>query len=221
MKTLNEVKSHVNVVGYNQFAINKIEGFLLGNGLLGADFEMEYMIGDHDFDDFIKWFNSDSCKIQSFDDDFVKGDFVHLSNGVNILLLSDVEENSCVGTDGEKIKKYTLLNGTRPCYEDEIASIETKLMVNGIRFSYDCDEVKPMVNNINSNDSNEIDKLISDIEDAAKEIKSCAIDVLNVGCVEAIENIISSIHEGKLDSDEEIALIRSLHALVELGKMYE
>jgi hypothetical protein len=221
MKTLNEVKSHVDVVGYNQFAINKIEGFLLGSGLLGGDFEMEYMIGDHDFDDFIKWFNSDSSKIQSFDDDFAKGDFVHLSNGVNILLLSDIEEDSCVGTDGEKIKKYTLLNGTRPCYEDEIASVEAKLMANGIRFSYDCDDVKPMVNRINTTDSDIIDKILSDIEDTAKEIKSRAIDILNVDCVEAIENIISSIHEGKLDSDEEEALVRSLHALVELGKMYE
>lgn len=59
MRTLEEVKAHVNGVGYEQLAISKIEGFLLGNGLLGDDFEMEYMSGEHTFEDFRKWFNSE------------------------------------------------------------------------------------------------------------------------------------------------------------------
>lgn len=68
MKTLKEVKEHLNGVGYNQFAIRKIEGFLIGNGLLDEEFEMEYMIGERDFDDFRAWFNDEKSQDDFFED---------------------------------------------------------------------------------------------------------------------------------------------------------
>ena len=83
MKTLEEVKAHVDKVGYNQLAIQKIEGFLLGNGLLGEEFEMEYMIGERTFDDFRNWFNSVEAKKQEIDwNEFGLGDFIHIQKAI-------------------------------------------------------------------------------------------------------------------------------------------
>lgn len=136
MKTLEEVKAHVNVVGYNQLAIQKIEGFLLGNGLLGDDFEMEYMIGELDFDDFRKWFNSENKKEIDWSE-FGFGDFIHVDKETNAIALGDIYDNKFVGTNGNIIHLFELTNESRPCNEGEIESINNSLSNNGVSFCFD------------------------------------------------------------------------------------
>lgn len=138
MKTLEEVKAHVNKVGYNQLAIQKIEGFLLGNGLLGEDFEMEYMIGERDFDDFRTWFNGEEEKKSEIDwSEFGFGDFIHVQEGIDVVLLGGIHDKKlvCVN-DRFEAKCFLVTNETRPCNEEEIESLIKTLNKCGITFCF-------------------------------------------------------------------------------------
>ena len=138
MKTLEEVKAHVNKVGYNQLAIQKIEGFLLGNGLLGEDFEMEYMIGERDFDDFRNWFNCKEEKKSEIDwSEFGFGDFIHVQEGIDVVLLGGIHDEKilCIN-DKFEAKCFLVTNETRPCNEEEIESIMKTLNKCGITFCF-------------------------------------------------------------------------------------
>lgn len=156
MKTLEEVKAHVDKVGYNQLAIQKIEGFLLGNGLLGGDFEMEYMIGERTFDDFRTWFNMEEEKKSEIDwSEFGFGDFIHVQKGIDVVLLGGIYDGNVVCYNGECIVKLILTNQPRPCNEHEIESLVRMMNRNGIDYCFvknefihkdacccDCDECK-------------------------------------------------------------------------------
>lgn len=156
MKTLEEVKAHVDKVGYNQLAVQKIEGFLLGNGLLGGDFEMEYMIGERTFDDFRIWFNMEEEKKSEIDwSEFGFGDFIHVQEGIDVVLLGGVYDGNIVCCNGESIFKLILTNQSRPCNEHEIESLVRMMNRNGIDYCFvknefihkdacccDCDECK-------------------------------------------------------------------------------
>lgn len=125
MKTLEEVKEHVNKVGYNQLAIHKIEGFLLGNGLLGEGFEMEYMIGERDFDDFRTWFNCKEEKKSEIDwSEFGFGDFIHVQEGIDVVLLGGIHDEKfvCVN-DRCEVNCFLVTDETRPCNEEEMESL--------------------------------------------------------------------------------------------------
>ena len=138
MKTLEEVKEHVNKIGYNQLAIHKIEGFLLGNGLLGEGFEMEYMIGERDFDDFRTWFNCKEEKKSEIDwSEFGFGDFIHVQEGVDVVLLGGIHDEKivCVN-DGCKVNCLLVTDETRPCNEDEIESLIEEFNKRGIDFCF-------------------------------------------------------------------------------------
>lgn len=138
MKTLEEVKAHVCKNGYNQLAIQKIEGFLLGNGLLGEEFEMEYMIGERTFDDFRNWFNGVEAKKQEIDwDEFGFGDFIHIQDGIDVVLLGGIhgEEVVCVN-DRCEVKCFLVTDETRPCNEEEIESLIKTLNQCGITFCF-------------------------------------------------------------------------------------
>ena len=156
MKTLEEVKAHVDKVGYNQLAVQKIEGFLLGNGLLGGDFEMEYMIGERTFDDFRTWFNMEEEKKSEIDwSEFGFGDFIHVQKGIDVVLLGGIYDGNVVCYNGECIVKLILTNQSRPCNEHEIESLVRMMNRNGIDYCFvknefihkdacccDCDECK-------------------------------------------------------------------------------
>ena len=138
MKTLEEVKTHVFNVGYNQLAIQKIEGFLLGNGLLGEEFEMEYMIGGRDFDDFRNWFNSKEEEKSEIDwYGFGFGDFIHVQDGIDVVLLGGIynEKIVCVN-DKCEVNCFIVTDETRPCDEDEIESLLKKMNERGINFCF-------------------------------------------------------------------------------------
>lgn len=62
MKTKEQVLKHLMEVGYTKKAINRIMGFLLGQGLKTPDETITYMKGDRPFKDFYKWYNSKEVK---------------------------------------------------------------------------------------------------------------------------------------------------------------
>lgn len=138
MKTLEEVKAHVDKIGYNQLAIQKIEGFLLGNGLLGEEFEMEYMIGERDFDDFKTWFNSEEKTKEEIDwDEFGFGDFIHVQDGIDVVLLGGVNNGRFVCVNGLcEVNWLFLLDESRPCNEEEIESLLKKFNERDISFCF-------------------------------------------------------------------------------------
>ena len=156
MKTLEEVKAHVDKVGYNQLAIQKIEGFLLGNGLLGEEFEMEYMVGERTFDDFRTWFNGEEHQETPIDwSEFGFGDFIHVQEGIDVVLLGGIYDGNVVCYNGECIVKLILTSQSRPCNEHEIESLVRMMNRNGIDYCFvknefihkdacccDCDECK-------------------------------------------------------------------------------
>lgn len=125
MKTLEEVKAHVEKVGYNQLAIQKIEGFLLGNGLLGGDFEMEYMIGERTFDDFRTWFNMEEEKKSEIDwSEFGFGDFIHVQEGIDVVLLGGIHDEKIVCVNDRcEVNCFLVTDETRPCNEEEMESL--------------------------------------------------------------------------------------------------
>ena len=138
MKTLEEVKAHVDKVGYNQLAIQQIEGFLLGNGLLGEEFEMEYMIGERTFDDFRTWFNSEVENKPEIDwSEFGFGDFIHVQEGIDVILLGGIhyEKIVCVN-DRCEVKRFVVTDKTRPCNEEEIESLVKKMNAREINFCF-------------------------------------------------------------------------------------
>lgn len=201
MKTLEEVKKYLNEVGHSQFAIHKIEGFLLGNGMLGKDYEMEYMIGGNDFDDFMNWFNGKTKTGKKFDDDeFQKGDFIHVEKGIDVICLSDVFDGKFVGTNGTIIHKYEFTNESRPCDEKEMQAIKDKLKEQGVCFCFECDELEPLYE---------------------KEVIGEYLDELEIRCKESIENIFANLHGGDLKKVEKDMLVGCMESLCVLGKEYE
>lgn len=209
MKTLEEVKAHMSVNGYNQLAIHKIEGFLLGNGLLGGDFEMECMIGNGTFDDFRKWFNGESKK--EFDwSEFGFGDCIHVEggkDGLNVIVLSDgIYGNELVGMDNDGIFLYELTDESRPCNEEEIELIQKSLAKKGIAFCFDNLAFTPK-------------DVCKDCQRAKSE--SEAIDKIEVRAKVAVENIVASALAGEMADDEKELALGTLEALILLGNEYE
>lgn len=207
MKTLEEVKTHVDKVGYNQLAIQKIEGFLLGNGLLGDEFEMEYMIGERTFDDFRTWFNSEEEKKQEIDwSEFGFGDFIHVQDGIDVVLLGGIYDETFVCFDGQVVMCLSVTDETRPCNEEEISSIDSLLNVLRVKFCFEKNEFVPscVCNGC-----------------ANRNFDSGLIDELEINAKDAIENIIANVYGGSMNEEEQTRVVDALKVLVELGKMYE
>lgn len=199
MKNLDEVKKYVFNIGHDQESIAKIEGFLIGNGVLSGDFEMEYMVGDNRFNDFKDWF--DGNKAQPIDDEFGYGDFIHVDDVTgDVLCLSDVYNGKFIGTSGENIAQFSMNDSSRPCNEQEIDNILKVLRTHGVGFLFSADEFVPCSH------ENEGYKKIDELEIQSKE---------------AIENITAALLSNEIDKDEREMVIQAMCTLVELGKMYE
>lgn len=65
MKTKNQVVEHLKAVGYSRVAINKIMGFLIGNGQKEIHEVMEFLPGEGTFEDFINWYQSEVEEVES------------------------------------------------------------------------------------------------------------------------------------------------------------
>lgn len=144
MKTLEEVKAHVNVVGYSQSAIDSIDGFLTGKDMLSEETEMEYMLGDKTFIDFKTWFNSEEKKKSEIDwDEFGFGDFIHVQDGIDVVLLGGIHGCVFVGFNGKQVVDLVLTKESRPCNEDEIDRMIRQLNAHGLNFCFVDNEFKP------------------------------------------------------------------------------
>ena len=208
MKTLEEVKAHVNVVGYNQLAIHKIEGFLLGNGLLGGDFEMEYMIGESDFDDFRKWFNEET-KNEIDWNEFGYGDFIHVEEGMDVVLLGAVCDGKLVGFDGDRVRVLSLTIESRPCEESEVDEFYSLLRKKGILFSSGFNEFNPIQSSICENEQKvniefqEVDKSYEELCEIADSMSDdnpfkCVAKTI----VESLGKIVDEVKEAEKDDSE-------------------
>ena len=214
MKTLEEVKAHVDKVGYNQLAIQKIEGFLLGNGLLGEEFEMEYMIGERTFDDFRTWFNGEEHQETPIDwSEFGFGDFIHVQEGIDVVLLGGIHGRCFACFNGEQAATLVLTDESRPCNEEEIEKVVKRFNANGLNFCFVDNEFKPytMCNYCagckeETENSKEIDELnksykeLCEIADSMSEdnpFKSVAKTI-----VESLGKMVDEVKEvGKEDSE--------------------
>ena len=206
MKTLKEVKEHVSNVGYNQLAIQKIEGYLLGNGLLGEEFEMEYMIGLHDFDDFMSWFNrvnDNECMHEIDWGEFGLGDYIHIQAGIDVILLGRVQDGKIVCFSDGMVAVLQLTDESRPCNEEEIKSICQSLNKLNIKFCFENDDFIPASHN-------------------ECECNGCEIDNLELKTKEAIEKIFRCMHKRPFGAfEEEDRIIDSFEMLIALSEMYE
>ena len=214
MKTLEEVKAHVDKAGYNQLAIQKIEGFLLGNGLLGEEFEMEYMIGERTFDDFRTWFNGEEHQETPIDwSEFGFGDFIHVQEGIDVVLLGGIHGRCFACFNGEQATTLVLTDESRPCNEEEIEKVVKRFNANGLNFCFVDNEFKPytMCNYCagckeETENSKEIDELnksykeLCEIADSMSEdnpFKSVAKTI-----VESLGKMVDEVKEvGKDDSE--------------------
>lgn len=145
MKTLEEVKAHLAKVGYRHNEIPIIEGFLFGKGLYeGDEFENEYIDGERNFYDFKDWFNGEEQTKTPIDwSEFGFGDYIHVEGDLNVIALGDIHDGKFVGTTGKIVHLFELTNESRPCDEQEIESIDSKLKENGIYFCCIRDEFSP------------------------------------------------------------------------------
>lgn len=146
MKTLDEVKAHLNSVGYKNDEIPIIEGFLFGKGLYeGDEFEIEFIVGSRNFFDFKDWFNGKDEKKSEIDwSEFGFGDFIHVQDGIDVVLLGCIHDEKivCV-TDRCAVKIFIVTDETRPCNEEEIEKVVKRFNANGLNFCFIDNEFKP------------------------------------------------------------------------------
>ena len=219
MKTLEEVKAHVDKVGYNQLAIQKIEGFLLGNGLLGGDFEMEYMIGERTFDDFRTWFNMEEEKKSEIDwSEFGFGDFIHVQDGVDVILLGGIHGCGFVGFNGKQVVGLVLTDESRPCNEEEIYIMIKRLNAHGLNFCFVDNEFKlcPICNPCTgckkeTENSREIEELNNNYEELCRIADSMSEDnpfkSVAKSIVEGLGKMMDEVKEAEKDDSASIDML--------------
>lgn len=145
MKTLEEVKAHLLEFGYRNDEIPVIEGFLFGKGLYeGDEFEMEFIFGDNNFSDFKDWFNGEDEKKSEIDwSEFGFGDFIHVQEGIDVVLLGGIHGRCFACFNGEDTKTLVLTCESRPCNEEEIEKVVKRFNANGLNFCFVDNEFKP------------------------------------------------------------------------------
>lgn len=185
MKTLDEVKAHLNVVGYKSNEIPVIEGFLFGKGLYeGDEFEMEFIFGDNNFFDFKDWFNGEDKKKSEIDwSEFGFGDFIHVQKGIDVVLLGGICGCYFACFNGEQATTLILTDESRPCNEDEIEKVVRRLNANGFNFSFIDNDFKPFTIcdcctgcKEETENSKEIDELNKNYEELCKIAESMSED---------------------------------------------
>ena len=214
MKTLEEVKAHVNVVGYSQSAIDSIEGFLIGKDMLSEDTEIEYMIGDKTFFDFKTWFDSEVKKKSEIDwDEFGFGDFIHVQEGIDVVLLGGIHGRCFACFNGEQATTLVLTDESRPCNEEEIEKVVKRFNANGLNFCFVDNEFKPytMCNYCaeckeETENGKEIDELNKSYEELCKITDSMSEDNPFKGIaktiVESLGKMVDEVKEAEKEDSE-------------------
>ncbi len=140
MKTLEEVKAHLAKVGYRSNEIPVIEGFLFGKGLYeGEEFEVEFIFGDNNFFDFKDWFDGEEekNKLEIDWNEFGFGDFIHVQDGIDVILLGGIHDKKIVCVNARcELKRFLITDETRPCNEEEIESLIKTINECGFNFCF-------------------------------------------------------------------------------------
>ena len=144
------------------------------------------MIGERTFDDFRAWFNSEKkeeCKQEIDWNEFGFGDFVHVQDGIDVILLGRVRGSGMIVTDGRRVMPLRLTPTSRPCNEKEIDTVIDSLKNVGINFCFVNNEFVPnsmckeCEKHIETQQVNEaIDELINNYEQLCEIAESISED---------------------------------------------
>lgn len=136
-KNLNVVKQHCIATGYTHKTLHQICAFLVGAGLKGTQDVLKFKIGTKTFDDFVKWYNTETEELV-----LERGRFVLIDKYDEVpALILEVFEDACL------IVSYT---GLFCCVEKEqiigYADVDdiTHVLEGLINFNlyWDCDKQK-------------------------------------------------------------------------------
>jgi hypothetical protein len=215
MKTLDEVKAHLAKVGYRSNAIPVIEGFLFGKGLYeGDEFEMEFIFGDNNFFDFKDWFNGKDEKKSEIDwSEFGFGDFIHVQEGIDVVLLGGICGRYFACFNGKQATTLVLTEESRPCNEDEIEKVVRQLNANGLNFCFVDNEFKPFTMcdgcvgcKEETENSKEIDELNKSYKELCKITDSMSEDnpfkSVAKTIVESLGKMVDEVNECDKDDSE-------------------
>lgn len=215
MKTLDEVKAHLAKVGYRSNEIPVIEGFLFGKGLYeGEEFEVEFIFGDNNFFDFKDWFDSEVKKTSEIDwSEFGFGDFIHVQDGLDVVLLGGIHGGVFVGFNGEHVVDLVLTKESRPCSEEEIDRMIIRLNAHGLNFCFVDNEFKPcpvcdscIEQKKDAENSKEIEELNNSYEELCKIADSMSDDnpfkCVAKTIVESLGKMVNEVKEVEKDESE-------------------
>lgn len=215
MKTLEEVKAHLTKNGYNPEDMPRIEGFLFGSGLFeGDEFEIEYMGGTNSFFDFKDWFNGKDEKKSEIDwSEFGFGDFIHVQEGIDVVLLGGICDCYFACFNGKQATTLVLTDESRPCNEDEIEKVVRRLNANGLNFCFVDNEFKPFTMcdccvgcKEETEKRKEIDELNKNYEELCKIAESMSEDnpfkSVAKTIVESLGKMVDEVKEAGKDDSE-------------------
>lgn len=200
MTTEKEVNDFLKRVEIKRGDVDLVLGFLCAKDIKCEEFSLSD--DGLTFNEFVRWFYDDSKEEVKID----KGDYIHVEEDMDVLVLSEECDGKFVGTDGLIVHQYELTKESRFCNEAEMAKIEQRMKNNGVSFCQDSCELK-------------VNTKFGLLEECG--ITSDELDELQVSCVEALDNIFASLFEGKMTKKEAMGVIDAFNTLVELGELYE
>ena len=136
-KTIQDVKKHCVDNGYSEKARTQICAFLVGAGLKGTQDVLKFKIGVKTFDDFVKWYNTET-------EDLVleRGRFVLIDNYAEVypaLILEDFKDACLIMSDtGLFCVEKEMIVGYADV--DDIAHVLESLI--NFNLYWDCDKQK-------------------------------------------------------------------------------
>lgn len=143
MKTKKDVKKHLEKSGYRDDAIERICGFLIAKELKEVDEVFRFKKGSLRFKDFLLWFNMELPNLTV--DDLEYGDYVHVCDGHDVLVLTLMEEGKdFVGFDGVEVGCYVLDKDSRMCTDEELAEVMDTMHANCLDFDYATCSIVPL-----------------------------------------------------------------------------
>jgi hypothetical protein len=112
-KSLEQIKDHLEEVGYTKSALKNIRFYLLGKGLIEDVSEIDdFTRGQHEFQEFLDWFKSDTPEKSLFDDVITiekDGNSIDITIGELVDILSIYDNNKAM-CDAESPDDYPLLD---------------------------------------------------------------------------------------------------------------
>lgn len=112
MRTLEEVKKHLEKTVYGRNEQENILGFLVGKGILNFDdFELDFAGNEEkDFKDFIEWFNKEDLKVNAYQNGEWKevnfDEMIESLNDFKPVIYEKVLSDSMLEKNNERIRHW-------------------------------------------------------------------------------------------------------------------